>query len=142
MSNQYMSIPIAILIFDNNGQIYYHAFSPKEYHYRPDGSSPDHSDGQISQFLAHIYNRISYNPQNTINNVSLFGKLKEIHTRHIYIPITERGNICYFSTYANQYTNYRPIHTISPIFFIDNQAKNYANQQPNLFHTSCQHEFL
>jgi hypothetical protein len=137
-----MNIPIAILIFDNNGQIYYKAFSPREYYFRPDGSNPDHRDGQFGQFLAHVYNRISYNELNPLNNSTNYGLLKEIHTRHITIPITSRENICYFSTYNHPHTSYKPVHINSPISFDSNWAQTYTNIPSNLSHQSCTHEFV
>jgi hypothetical protein len=140
--NQFMNIPVAILIFDNDGIISYRAYSPTEYYFRPDGSNPDHRDGQFGQFLAHLYTRLAYDQQNPLNNVTNFGRLKEIHTRHVQIPIANRANICHFTTYIHPNTNYKPIHRDSPIFFNDNQANNYANMQPNLIHQSCPHEFI
>lgn len=140
--DMYMNIPVAILIFDNDGQIFYHAYSPQEYHFLPDGSNPDHRDGQFGQFLAHVYNRISYDIQNPMNNNTSLGRLKEIHTRHVQIPISNRNNTCYFSTYIHPHCNYKPVHRPSPVLFDQNQADNYANIQPNLYHFNCPHEFV
>ena len=140
--NQFMNIPVAILIFDNQGQISYRAYSPSEYHFLPDGSNPDHRDGQFGQFLAHLYNRIAYDQLNPLNNATNYGRLKEIHTRHVQIPIGQRHNICYFTTYVHQHCNYKPIHRESPVFFDAIQANNYANLQPNLIHHSCVHELI
>lgn len=140
--NQFMNIPVAILIFDNQGQISYRAYSPQEYHFLPDGSNPDHRDGQFGQFLAHLYNRIAYDQQNPLNNNTNYGRLKEIHTRHVQIPIASRGNVCYFTTYVHQHCNYKPIHRESPVVFDSNQANNYANLQPNLIHLGCPHECI
>lgn len=141
-SNAFMNIPVAILIFDNQGQITYRAYSPREYHFLPDGSNPDHRDGQFGQFLAHVYNRVAYNEQQPLNNATNYGRLKEIHTRHVQIPISQRFNICYFTTYIHRHTPYKPIHRESPVFFDLNQANNYANMQPNLSHHNCPHEFV
>ena len=140
--NQFMNIPVAILIFDNQGQISYRAYSPIEYHFLPDGSNPDHRDGQFGQFLAHLYNRITYDQLNPINNNTNYGHLKEIYTSHVQIPIASRGNICYFRTDNHPHCNYKPIHRESPIFFDINRANNYANLQPNLTHLSCPHEYI
>lgn len=140
--NQIMNIPVAILIFDNQGQISYRAYSPTEYHFRPDGSNPDHRDGQFSQFLAHVYNRVAYDQLNPMNNNTPFGALKEVHTRHVQIPISQRGDTCYFSTYIHHHTSYKPVHRASPVLFNGIQANNYAIQQPNLHHHSCPHEFV
>ena len=138
----FMNIPVAILIFDNQGVISYRAYSPREYHFLPDGSNPDHRDGQFGQFLAHLYYRIAYDVQNPMNNNTNFGQLKEIHTRHVQIPIADRHNTCYFTTYIHPHTLYKPVHRNSPVFFDQDRANNYINQQPNLFHLSCQHEFV
>ena len=140
--NQFMNIPVAILIFDNDSQISYRAYSPSEYHFRPDGSNPDHRDGQFGQFLAHLYNRIAYDQLNPLNYAIPYGQLKEIHTRHVQIPIGQRHNICYFTTYVHHHCNYEPIHRESPVFFDAIQAKNNANLQPNLTHLNCPHEFV
>lgn len=139
--NQFMNIPVAILIFDNQGQISYRAYSPTEYHFLPDGSNPDNRDGQFAQFLAHLYTKVAYDQLNPLNNTN-YGQLKEIHTRYVQIPIAQRHNICYFTTYNHQHTNYKPVHRESPVFFDVNQANNYSNQQPNLTHLSCIHEFV
>jgi hypothetical protein len=141
-SSRFMNIPVAILIFDNDGQNCYRAYSPSEYYFRPDGSNPDHRDGQFGQFLAHLYNRIAYNELHPLNNSTNYGRLKEIHTRHVQIPIADRGNVCYFSTYIHAHTNYEPIHRESPIFFDPVQANNYAGIQVNLSHHNCPHEFV
>jgi hypothetical protein len=142
MANQFMNIPVAILIFDNQGEISYRAYSPTEYHFLPDGSNPDHRDGQFGQFLAHVYNRVAYDQQNPNNNNTNYGRLKEIHTRHIQIPINQRMGLCYFTTYIHPHCNYKPVHRNSPIFFDPNQASSYANLQPNLIHYNCPHEFI
>ena len=142
-ANPHMNIPIAILIFDNNGQISYRAYSPDAYAFNEDGSNPDHRSEQFGQFLARVHNRILYNVLQPMNNVTPYGQLKEIHTRHIQIPISERANgICYFTTYIHQHCNYKPVHCNSPVFFDPNQANNYASSQPNLNHRSCPHEFV
>lgn len=140
--NAFMNIPVAILIFENEGIISYRAYSPTEYHFLPDGSNPDHRDGQFGQFLAHLYNHIAYDQLNPMNNNTPYGRLKEIHTRHVQIPIADRGNTCYFTTYVHQHCNYKPIHRESPVFFDQIQANNYANMQPNLSHHNCPHEFI
>lgn len=140
--NQFMHIPVAILIFDNNGQISYRAYSPRQYHFNEDGSNPDHRSEQFGQFLAAVYNRVAYNQANALDNETVYGRLKEIHSRHIQVPISERHNVCYFSTYVHQHCNYKPVHRNSPVFFDANQANNYANMQPNLTHCNCEHEFI
>lgn len=134
-----LDIPVAILIFDNNGILSYRAYSPTEYNFLPEGSNHDEEFGQ---FLAHLYNRIAYDQLNPINNATNYGNLKEIHTRYLQIPITERNNICYFSTYIHPHCNYKPVHHESPVFFDQTQANNYANIQTELCHRSCPHEFI
>lgn len=138
----FMNVPVAILIFDNDGQISYRAYSPQQYHFNEDGSNPDHRSEQFGQFLAAVYNRVAYDQMNPLNNNTNYGRLKEVHSRHVQIPIQNRGNVCYFSTYIHQHCNYKPVHRNSPVFFDDIQANNYANMQPNLFHRSCPHEFV
>lgn len=141
--NPHMNIPVAILIFDNEGQISYRAYSPDGYIFNADGSNPDHRSEQFGQFLARVHNRVAYDSMQPMNNATNYGRLKEIHTRHIAVPITDRGNgICYFTTYIHQHCNYKPVHRNSPVFFDAIQADNYANMQPNLFHRSCSHEFV
>jgi len=138
----FMNVSVAILIFDNDGQISYRAYSPQQYHFNEDGSNPDHRSEQFGQFLAAVYNRVAYDQLNPLNNNTNYGRLKEVHSRHVQIPIQNRGNVCYFSTYIHQHCNYKPVHRNSPVFFDDIQANNYANMQPNLFHRSCPHEFI
>ena len=130
-----MNVPVAILIFDDDGQITYRAYSPTQYHFNEDGSNPDHRSEQFGQFLASVYNRLAYNQLQPLNNATNYGRLKEVHTRHIQVPITQRGGICYFTTYVHQHCNYKPVHRMSPVFFDDIQANNYANR-------SCPHEFV
>jgi hypothetical protein len=140
--NPHMNIPVAILIFDDDGQITYRAYSPSQYHFNEDGSNPDHRSEQFGQFLARVYNRIAYNELQPLNNATNYGRIKEVHTRHVMIPISERQDVCYFSTYIHQHTPYKPIHRNSPVMFNQDQANNYINQQPNLFHRNCPHEFV
>ena len=68
--NEFMNIPVAILIFDNEGQISYRAYSPHEYHFNADGSNPDHRSEQFGQFLANVYNRVSYDQLQPMNNAT------------------------------------------------------------------------
>jgi hypothetical protein len=143
MTPAIVSIPIAILIFDNDGQIIYRAFSPSQYHTLPgvpdeDNTFPD----QYGQFLARIYSRISYDTQQPLNNNTNTGKLKEVHTRNIDVPLGQRNNLCYFSTYTHPHTLYKPVHRQSPIFFNFQDAVTYNNSMPELIHRSCSHEFV
>lgn len=141
-TNPHMMIPIAILIFDNDGIVSYKAYSPSQYQFLEDGSNPDHHSEQFGQFLARVYNRVAYNEQQPLNNATNYGRLKEIHTRHILVPINQRDNTCYFSTYIHPHTDYKPIHRESPVMFDRNLANNYINLQPNLCHHSCDHEIV
>jgi len=140
--NANMKIPVAIITFDNNGLISYRAYSPNNYFSNEDGSNLYNRSEQLAQFLTHVYNRIGYDSIEIMNNVSNYGNIKEIHSRYIRIPITDRHNICYFSTFNHQHCNYKPIHVNSPVFFDENQADNYVNIQSNLFHNQCIHEFV
>ncbi len=128
------NIPIAILIFDNGGQITYRAYSPRQYNLN------NQNNDQFGQFLADVYNKVSYNQHNPLNNATNYGRLKEVHTRHIPTPIQNRGNTCYFSTYIHPNINYKPINKNSPIFFDVLEAQHYANNEPNLYHFECYHE--
>jgi hypothetical protein len=135
------NIPLAILIFDNDGQILYRAFSPNNYNTIPglpenDNTFPD----QYGQFMARIYNRISY--QQGGSNSTQYGKLKEIHTRYIDTPLSQRTTNCYFTTYVHPHTIYRPVHRQSPVFFDFQGATSYAAANPDLIHRSCEHEFV
>jgi hypothetical protein len=142
-NNPNMNIPVTILIFENDGQISYRAYSPTDYFFNEDGSNPDHRSEQFGQFNARVYNRVAYDSMQPLNNATNYGRIKEIHSRHIMVPISQRqAGICYFTTYIHQHCNYKPIHRNSPVFFDANQANNYANMQPNLFHRSCSHEFV
>ena len=141
-ANPHMNIPVAILIFENNNIISYRAYSPTDYLFNDDGSNPDHRSEQFGQFLARVYNRVAYDSMQPLNNNTNYGRIKEIHSRHIVMPIAERHNICYFTTYIHQHCNYKPVHRSSPVLFDANQANNYANMQPNLIPRSCDHEFV
>jgi hypothetical protein len=136
-NNLSLAIPVAILIFDNDGQITYRAYSPSRNTYEE-----IEDDEEFQQFLARLYNHLAYDNQNHLNNITNYGCLKEIHTRYIQIPIQQRGNSCFFSTYINRFTNYKPVHHPSPILFDVNEASDYANEQRNLIHCECPHEFI
>jgi hypothetical protein len=141
MTPTIVSIPIAILIFDNDGQIIYRAFSPSNYHTLPVQPDEDNLD-QYGQFIARIYNRISYDNQQALNNSTQYGKLKEVHTRNIDIPLVHRTNTCYFTTYTHPHTLYKPVHRSSPVFFNFQEAATYSAANPQLIHRSCSHEFV
>lgn len=141
VSEQVPSIPIAILIFDNDGQIFYRAYSSTQF------IANEHDQHirtrMFEQFLADINNHISYDQLNPANNNNTnYGRLKEIHTRYIQIPYSQRNDICYFTTYVHPHCTYNPVHINSPIFFDINEANNYININPNLVHRNCPHEFI
>jgi hypothetical protein len=139
------NIPIAILIFSNNGDYVYKAYSPQEYYCRPDGSEPDSNDEQFGQFMASIYNHISYNHENPIMNQTRYGRLLEIHTRHVDFPVDQRGNSIWFITYIHPYCNYKPIHRQHPIFFDVNLAIDYHNQHQQhqqIYKTEATHQII
>jgi hypothetical protein len=137
-----MNIPVAILIFENNGVISYRAYSPSEYHYHPDGTTPDHRSEQFSQFIERVNNTVLYNPLDSNNNITTrHGQLKEVYSDHILVPLNQRGDICYFYTYANEHCSYRPIHRASPIFFDEIQANNHICLDDIHRHT-CTHAFV
>jgi hypothetical protein len=138
-TNAFVNIPVAILIFDNDGYITYRAYSPREYQYQQTNNGVDY---RLEQFMSSLYNHIAYIDVQPQNNVTLHGKLKEVHTRYIQIPIPNRGTICFFTTYEHPHTNYKPVHRESPVFFDSLQASNYSNVNPNLIHLSCPHEFI
>jgi hypothetical protein len=138
------TIPIAILIFENNEIYSYRSYSPANY----DVNDNDIDNNEYiyedlyGQFLANIYNKIARDINQPLNNTTTFGNLKEIHIRYISIPLNQRDIICYFSTYEHPHCRYRPIHRESPINFDLTRAASYENQQPALGHHICSHEFV
>jgi hypothetical protein len=142
-------IPVAIIIFDNGGQISYRAYSPTVWY--EDGGADDSTFGdQYGRFLARIYQRLAYNPLEPMNTATPFGNMKEVHTRHHWTPLGSReGGQCYFTTYIHTHTPYKPVHRPSPVFFNENQGANDyaaamggAPEAQELFHCVCPHEFV
>jgi hypothetical protein len=134
-------IPVAIIIFDNGGQISYRAYSPTIW------LEVDDAEIQYGQFLARIYQRLAYNPLEPMNTATPLGNMKEVHTRLHYSPLGHReGGICYFTTYIHPHTPYKPVHRASPVFFNERQDRNdyaaAAPGAPELFHRTCPHEFV
>lgn len=126
--------PIAILIFNNHGYISHQAYMPSQY----DHSNPNAFDA----FLASVYNHISYDATNALNNHTSLGKLLEVHHRRdILIPLDENPR-CYFSTYIHPHCDYKPIHTQSPLFFHHLDAFDYADTHSELSHMSCNLRFI
>jgi hypothetical protein len=150
MYSESQLIPVVILIFDNEGQITYKAYSPNNYDVdfgdALEGavivSNDESFEHKFGQFLARVYNRVAFDSANSLNNSTCFGRLKEIHTRRLNIPVNMRGETCYFTTYTHIHTSYNPIHHTSPVLFNENDALLYANSQPNLLHCRCEHECL
>lgn len=134
------NIPVAILIFDVDGQYTYKAYSPANF--VVDGNNEESTNIQLGQFMAIIYNHISYDPSLLANNQTNIGRLKEVHTRTSSVPVFARGQHIYFSTYDNPHCSYRPIHRPSPIFFDVQEADNYVGLQTALYHHRCTHEVL
>jgi hypothetical protein len=124
-------IPVTIITFDDKGTILYKAYSPIEYH-----------SNETQKFLVRVYDLIAYNFEDPQDKETIFGQLKDIYTKDILIPISERGNLCYFSTDKCTTCPYNVVHKHSPILFNDIQARNYGNTQPNLKHRVCDHELI
>ena len=132
MSNN--SVPVVILIINNDGYISYQAYLPDTY----DQSNPN----EFNVFLARVYNHISYDCNNALNNNTDIGKLLEVHHRHNITPPTIRSPLCYFSTYIHPHCNYKPIHINSPFFFNASDAQSYSDEHPELCHMSCQLRYI
>ena len=138
-----LNLPIAILIFeDPNHQVYYKAYSPSQYIPSSDSSVQNHQHHQYGQFIAQIYNKLALNQQNPLNNITQYGKLKEVFIRFLEIPMAQRGPTCYFSTYNHPHCNYRTVHRQSPIYFTAEQAQGWGSSQFNLVHCECEHEVI
>lgn len=134
------NIPVAILIFDVDGQYTYKAYSPANF--VVDVNNEDSTHIQLGQFLALLYNHISYDPAAPTNNQTNIGRLKEVHTRMSSVPVCARGAQIYFSTYDNPHCAYRPVHRPSPVFFDVQEADNYSGLQSALYHRSGTHEVV
>ncbi len=128
-TDNFNEIPLAILIFDKDGQISYRAYSPID------------SSREFEQFLDDVYNCVSYDSMNYMNGTT-YGMLKEIHTRNVSIPLGHRNETCHFMTYSHPLTQYKPIHRQSPVFFDSIQAQSYATAHNNLYYCKCSHEFV
>ncbi len=138
-----LNLPIAILIFeDPNHQVYYRAYSSSQYISSADSSVQNLQAHQYGQFIAQIYNKLALDQQNPLNNVTQYGKLKEVFIRFLEIPMAQRGPTCYFSTYTHPHCTYRTVHRQSPIYFTAEQAQGWGSSQPNLVHRECEHEII
>jgi hypothetical protein len=106
-------IPIAIVITqDHGGNVNYTAFSPKDYNI---GSET--RKRLYDKFMKKLCTHISYDPNNPLNNNSSIGKVLEIHTRFIRVPLDQRRVLVNFSITDNPHCNYKPIHHESPVKF-------------------------
>jgi hypothetical protein len=153
MYSEGVKIPIAILIFMENNNISYKAYSPANYNPMQviddsentedtDDTWDTYDENEFDRFLERVYSRINYNPTNPLNNDTHFGKFQELHTRYIDVPLGARGNVVYFSTYEDPNCKYKVIHRESPILFDNRLANDYAQLQNQLNHESCSHEFV
>jgi hypothetical protein len=105
-------IPIAILILRKpEGHVEYKAFSPQSYN-----TGSELRRTLYDRFMDKLYQHISYNPENGETNL---GKLLEVHTRFIRVPIRSRGDTVHFNGYIHQYCEYMPVHGASPLQFTD-----------------------
>lgn len=142
MNPSLIKIPVAILIFNHQDQIVYKAYSPTKYEYPYDFSNPNFETDQYNQFISSLYLHVGYDLQTSLSNVTAYGKLLEIHSRHVSVPLADREDRCYFTVQLNQHTNYMPVHHTSPIFFDQQEAANRSPEQTDLEHLSCSHEFI
>ena len=138
-----LNLPVAILIFeDPNHQTHYRAYSSSQYIPHVGSSIPNLQAHQYSQFIAQIYNKLALDQHNPLNNITSYGKLKEVHIRFLQVPMYNRGATCYFSAYNHSHCTYKPVHRQSPVSFTAGEAQAYAVQQPELFHYECEHEMI
>jgi hypothetical protein len=138
----FIKIPIVILIFQNQEQVIYKAYSPNRYDFPFDPSNPSFETTQYNNFINRVYRHVGYNFQDSITNITNYGKLMEIHIRHISTPLSYRGQDCYFTVLTNQNINYSPVHHASPIFFNEQEALSRSPEQIDLQHMCCHHEFV
>jgi len=150
-----IEIPVVILIYQNEGNTTYKAYSPlngdSDDNYNENitvnspnnnsnpNSNPNSNITPLQKFVEKVYNHINTYENNEALSSNV---LREVHSRNIDIPIQNRGSVCYFSTYAHPYTSYNPIHHSSPVMFDAVQAQNYAEYNPTLLHYSCEHQFI
>jgi hypothetical protein len=130
-----MEIPVVILILEKDDQIFYRAYSPCYF------DTQEISRSELyDQFIHRIYDDVGYNPLTPLISYTHYGDLKEVHTRYIHIPIENRGETCFFSTYDNPLCRYRPVHRNTPIYFNQNLADDHRD--PNLYSHSCSHQII
>jgi hypothetical protein len=127
--------PIVILVFDNNGEIEYRAFSPSSYKHE-DISSNNKSD-QFNNFIKRVHSAISL--RNT--NDTIYGRIYERNYR--FLPnLLERGDICYFTLCRDESGHYKSIDIQSPIHFTELDAVKYARYNNTGFHRYCMHYYV
>jgi hypothetical protein len=121
-------IPIVIAIFrSQQGEVEYKAFSPKEY-----GAGSESRRKLYDKFMEKLYEHISYDP---ITSETSLGKLLEVHTRFIRVPLSQRRDKIHFNTYRHQHTEYKPVHGASPLGF----TEEYSSTE-GLTHIVTSHE--
>lgn len=117
-------IPIAIVISQHHGgNVNYTAFSPREY-----DVGSETRKRMYEKFMKKLYEHISYDPNNLLNNNSSLGKVLEIHTRFIRVPLDQRRVLVNFSAYDHPSCNYMPIHHASPLKFGALTEEEYNTQ--------------
>ncbi len=130
-------IPIAIVISqDLGGNVNYTAFSPKEYNV---GS--DTRKRLYEKFMSKLYQHISYDPTNILNNNTRLGKIMEIHTRFIRVPLDQRRVLVNFSTFDHPSCNYKPIHHATPLKFGALTEEEF-NERRQYTQTIARHDFV
>ncbi len=141
-NNQQMAlrpIPLVIIIFDNGGHISYRAYSPASYNTEADDNA-ENAEDQYGQFLARVYQRVSYDQTQPLHAATPFGTMKEVHSRACKIQLANRGDTCYFSTYIHPHTPYKPVHRGTPVHF--EAGVGAGGGGPTLYSRSCPHEFV
>ena len=140
-ANPRKNLPVVIMIFNNNGKISYRSYSPASHHLTDDYYNYD-SDSNISpeqckHFYICVYNAITLHNE-YVNNIARREMLVWVHNLLSTKPCVERGNTLYFTTCKDKYH----IDENGPILFDSVLAQEYANDNPNVSHHSCSHEFV
>jgi hypothetical protein len=105
-------IPITILILRKpEGHVEYKAYSPQIYN-----AGSETRRALYDKFMDRLYEHISYNAE---TGQTSLGKLLEVHTRFIRVPIRSRGDKVHFNGYTHQYCEYMPVYGASPLQFTD-----------------------
>ena len=90
----------------------YTAYSPRDYNV-----GTDTRKRLYEKFMGKLCQHISYDPNNVLNNNSSLGKVLEIHTRFIRVPLDQRRVLVNFSTVDHPSCNYKPIQHTIPLKF-------------------------